>query len=116
MAKKANKALKHLAEEEKRQFEALQELDPATNEYGLGYAQWEHSLHNLKDFDDSNGELKLKWWQIVLFTGATLAAPIIGDRVLKIAESPYIRDTINKVTLGNHIPKPKFDFPNKKGH
>lgn len=107
MARKARKANKHLVAEEERQFEALQEFEPGTNEYGMAYAQWEHSLNNLNEVDDHEGDRKIKWWHVLLFAGVTLVTPLVGEGVMKAAESPYTRDVLNKVTMGNHMPKPK---------
>lgn len=116
MARKSRKAIKHLLQEEERQYDALQEIEPATNEYGLAYAQWEHSLKNLKDVDDTHEDHKIKWWHILGFGLVTLATPLVGEGVMRISQSPYTRDVINKVTMGNHMPKPNLkDQPPKKG-
>lgn len=106
MAKKARKANKHMVAEEQRQYDALLEFEPGTSEYGMAYAQWEHSYKNLNEVDDNNGDRKLKWYHIAIGALATLAAPFVYEGALRVAESPYTKDVANKV-LGNHMPKPK---------
>lgn len=111
MARKSKKAIKHLQDEEQRLYDALQEFEPGTPEYGMMQSQWEHSEKQLIEVDDHTGDRKLRWWHVLLFAGVTIATPLVGEGVMKIAQSPYTRDVYNRVTLGNQMPKPNLKEP-----
>ena len=103
----AAKYKKHVKKEEERLYEALQEIDPATSDYGMAQSQWEHTVNLLDREENDSKERGLKWWHIGLMFVATIATPFVLEGSRKIAESPDTVDLAKKF-MGNNMPKPKL--------
>ncbi len=95
---------KHAKKEEERLYQALQEFEPGTQEYGMMQSQWEHTVNMCDKEENDSKDRGLKWWHIALGFAATLATPFLLDGARAIASSPDTVDLAKKFT-GNHMPK-----------
>ena len=103
----AAKYKKHAKAEEEKLYNALQEIEEGTGDYGLVQSQWEHYA---KFLDQSDQNKKENFWKGVGILGGiivTILTPFALEGARKVATSPDTVDLAKKF-YGDKTQKPKL--------